>query len=199
MKRELTEEEYNQIISYLQSMGINDLRQQAEMADHLAVITELHLDSGMSFEAAFKQAKKQLAPKDIAQIKHHAFSWTSYPRFLGKPFLIGLTVLCLAAFLTGLFLRYQHLPYHRIWIILGRRTFVFVLLPLWLLHNLTEYANKTRQVLRFIIQFSAAQTVFDFLIRRKLNWVLLVTTSVLVLVWMLVFWLLPFLKRNRQE
>lgn len=188
------DDEYEHIITYLERIGISDSKRQAELADHLAVVTELHMNSGQDFDTAFSQAKLELSENDVLEIDQHAASFKGYPRFLGKPFLIGLAVVTLGLFFTGLLMRYNHWHHPHLLIVIGRRGFTFVLLPMLLLYNLTEYANKTKQVLKFILQFSICQLVADFLVRHKLNISFLVTSIVIGALWMAMFWLAPLLQ-----
>lgn len=197
MRRELTGTEYEQVLAYLQSLDIPG-QQKQELADHLSVLTEVYLAEGQPFPAAFENAKKQISRKELLEIMHSASSFAGHPKFLNKRFLKVLASAAILVFITGLYLRYTHQPCHRLMIITGRRTFAFVLLPLLLLYNLTEYANKAKQVLLFVLQFALFQTLADYLVRHKLNWIFLATSAVATAVWLIVFCVIPAARKSKE-
>jgi len=192
MKREVLDSEYEQIIVYLRSIGVNKQKVQAEMADHLLIVTELYMDKGADFYTAFQQAKKEIKKKDLVEISQNASSFKGYPKFLGKRFLIILSAISLLIFMTGLIMKYQHIPHHRIVIVVGRRLTSVVFLPLLLLHNFTERANRLKIVLNFIFQFVFFQTIADYLLHWKLNPYFSFTTLGIGLIWLVLYQLVPW-------
>jgi len=198
MKRELYDDEYKQIMLYLQSIGIADEQVQAEMADHLSIITELYLEQGYNFDDAFERAKNGIKQNELVDINNNAGSFKGYPKFLGKNFLFIIGVVFFSIFFAGIYMKFNHIPKFRMVIIIGRRLISFGLLPMILLYNLVEYANKTKQVLGFVFLFSAFQTLAEFILKHKFNRIFLSTSVIIGIVWMVLFLLAPLLNRLKK-
>jgi len=194
MKRELLDKEHEQIIGYLQSIGISDQKLQAEMADHLIVLTELYLEQDDDFPVAFELAKKEIKQNELIEINHHAASFRGYPHFLGKGFLTIVGVLAFAIFFAGIYMKFDHIPRHRMIILIGRRLVIFGLLPLILLYDLTEYANKVKQVLKFVFLFTLFQASAELILRQKVNLIFTGIALFIVVLWILLFVIIPAIK-----
>lgn len=197
MKRELTEFEYDQIIGYLKHSGVIEDKLIKEMADHLAILTELYLGEGSDFETSFERAKQDVKQKDLLEISENTEGFKGYPKFLGKNFLVSFAVMILTVFICGLLMKYQHIPKHRLVIVISRRLISFALLPLLLLYNLTISANKAKQVLQFVFQFSLFQTIAEYLIKQKISIIFLSSSVVFGLIWLFVFLIVPLIRDKR--
>lgn len=198
MKRELTEFEYDQIITYLRNSGISDDKLLAEMSDHLSILTEIYLAEGSDFSIAFEQAKREVKQKDLLEISENTERFKGYPKFLGKKFLIIFAVVLLTVFFYGVLMKYEHIPRHRLVIMISRRLISFALLPLLLLHKLTISANIAKQVLQFVFLFSMFQTIAEFLIKQKFSIIFISSSLVFGLIWTTLFWAIPWVKLKRQ-
>ena len=194
MSREILDSEYEEVIKYLQSIGINEQKLQTEMADHLVIITSLYMDGGDNFNDAFLSAKKGINQKDLVEINENSGSFSNYPKFLGKKFLIILGSLSILIFITGLVLKYQHVPHHHLVVVIGRRLTSIVFLPLLMLFNFTEHANKLKTVLNFTFQFVLFQTIADYLVHQKLNIYFSITTAIIGLTWLVLYCFIPAVK-----
>ncbi|WP_461449514.1 hypothetical protein [Mucilaginibacter sp.] len=199
MKREVYDDEHEHILIYLHGIGVTDGQVQAEMADHLCIVTELYLDQGYDFDAAFHLAKADIKPNDLVNINNNAGSLKGYPKFLGKIFLLIIGLVFFAIFLAGIYMKIHHIPGFRMVTIIGRRLIGFGLLPMILLYNLVEYSNKTKQVLGFIFLFSAFQTVSELILHHKLNLIFLSTSAIIGIIWLIVFWINPIIKLMRDH
>jgi hypothetical protein len=197
MKRELTEFEYDQIIGYLKHSGVIEDKLIKEMADHLAILTELYLGEGSDFETSFERAKQDVKQKDLLEISENTEGFKGYPKFLCKKFLVSFAVMILTFFIFGLLMKYQHIPKHRLVIVISRRLISFALLPLLLLYNLTISANKAKQVLQFVFQFSLFQTIAEYLIKQKISIIFLSSSVVFGLIWLFVFLIVPLIRDKR--
>jgi hypothetical protein len=168
MKRELTEQEVDYIFHHLQSLEINDEKVLSELTDHLSILTEVELLSTTDFETAYNVAFKKFSHKDLLAITNTKQSFYAYPKFLNKRFLTVLGIVSASFFVIGLYLRFHQLPYRRLFQFVGGIGFGYIFLPLLLLYWLTEYANKTKYTLLFMVYFTGFQTVVATLFQYPL-------------------------------
>jgi len=79
-------------------------------------------------------------------------------------------------------------------ILIGRRLVIFGLLPLILLYDLTEYANKVKQVLKFVFLFTLFQASAELILRQKVNLIFTGIALFIVVLWILLFVIIPAIK-----
>jgi hypothetical protein len=162
MKRTLSEQEVDIVVNYIKQQGIVEQATIDELADHLCTAIEAEFDITSDFNKALQSAAKIFRQKDLLTITENKQSFYAHPRFLNKSFLIALCLFSLLALLVGVYLKVNLLPGRRIVQIIGGISFAYFFLPLLLLYCLTEFANKAKYLLQFMILFAGCHAIFSY-------------------------------------
>ena len=196
MKNELSTAEYDQIISFLQSQSIEDETLLAEIGDHFAIVIEMYLNQNYSFNEALEKAKENFTDKDLLQVSSTTKSLKGHPKFLNQTFLMLFALVSIVTLLTGLYLRYYHLPYRRLFLMVGAVMTGYFLLPMLLLYRLTEYANKTKQIISFMALFAIFHAFVAYLLKLRFKLLFVAVAIFFALFWLVYFQLIPYLKKR---
>ena len=166
MNRKITDTEVDFIEFHLKTNGVSDENVLPELTDHLIILTEVELKSEPEFEIAFSIALKKFKQKELIGISLTKESFYLHPKFLNKSFLIILGICSFTIYAIGLYLRFNQLPFRKLFQLIGGISFGYIFFPLLLLYWLTEYANKTKYILIFMVLFTAYHALIGWL----LNW-----------------------------
>lgn len=166
MNRKITDTEIDFIETHLKNYGVSDENVLTELTDHLVILTEVELNTESEFEFAFSKALKKFKNKELMGISHNKVSFYLHPKFLNKTFLTIFGTTSLIIYCIGLYLRFNQLPFRKLFQLIGGISFGYIFFPLLLLYWLTEYANKIKYILIFMVLFTAYHAGLGLL----LNW-----------------------------
>ncbi len=167
MSRKITDNEFDYITNHLKGKGISDENVLSELTDHLIILTEVELNTEPEFEIAFFKALKKFNRKELIDISRSKESFYLYPKFLNKSFLGVFGTTSLLIYCIGLYLRFNHLPLRKLFQLIGGISFGYIFFALLLLYWLTEYANKTKYILLFMVLFTAYHAGIALLLNQK--------------------------------
>ena len=195
MIRKISEEEFEFIETYLKKKGVKDKTTLSELTDHLSILVESELQSETNFDTAFTTAIKKFNKKELLDISMNKDSFLLYPQFLNKTFLVIFCLVTFTAFCFGVYLKVNELPGKRIFLVLGGISFGYLFLPLLLLYWLTEFANKTKYILLFMVFFAAFHTSVGIILGWPVTKWLAILTGMFTILFTLLFLILPKLKK----
>ncbi|TWW00146.1 hypothetical protein [Chitinophaga pinensis] len=193
----ITEQQLDRIIDYLKAHKITDPELQQEIADHLAISIEMRMTQGADFETALQTVCKEWEQKDLLEIGRNKESYYSYPSFLNAAFLNKFLFFAVAVLLTGIYMRMEHLPLRRVVILSGGALIGYIYLPLLLLHSLDGFANKTRQVSGFVVQFALLHAGIAYLLHWRMNAFLAVFAFLISFTWLIIYIIIPSIKSKQ--
>lgn len=195
MIRKISEEEIEIIESYLKNKGVRNDDTLSELIDHLCILVESELQSEPNFDIAFRSAIEKFNKKELLNISLNKESFFLHPQFLNKTFLIVFGLISFTAFCLGIYLKANELDGKKAFLVLGGISFGYIFLPFLLLYWLTEYANKTKYVLLFMILFAAFHSGVGVLLNWPITkWIVLIT-AIFAILFILLFILFPKTKK----
>lgn len=167
MSRKITDNEFDFITNHLKGKGISDENVLSELTDHLVILTEVELNTEHEFESAFSNALKKFNRKDLFEISRNKESFYLHPKFLNKTFLVIFGTISFIIYCIGLYLRFNKLPLRKLFQLIGGLSFGYIFFALLLLYWLTEYANKTKYILIFMVLFTAYHAGIGLLLNQN--------------------------------
>jgi hypothetical protein len=141
MKR-LTDDQVDFLADNLEKHGIEDERLRGELLDHVCVLVEVELNTGKTFEEAYQLVLQRFGNDGFRRVQNDTLEYTNYPKFITKQLLAGIGIAGATVFLTGIVLRFGHLPYKGFFLAIGVLMLCYVFMPLALMYNLIRVRDR---------------------------------------------------------
>jgi uncharacterized membrane protein YozB (DUF420 family) len=186
----LKDEQVVFVETYLKNVGVSDEALLNQLTDHISILIEMEIQSGKDFFKAFETVSKNYTSKTLAQIQSEIAINKHYPTYLTKSVILSIGIIIFAMLILGLYLRFTHLPYRKVFQFTGAIGFGYLFLPIYFLHQLMKDANKVKTVAQFVTAFIVFHSAFALVVRWPIAKFLVPTSCLLIILYFLIFYII---------
>lgn len=195
----LTDEQVVFVETYLKNMGVSDEALLNQLTDHVSVLIEIEMQNGKDFITAFEEVSKSYTSKTLGHIQSEIAINKHYPKFLTKPVILSIGIVTFLILIIGLYLKFNQLPYRKLFQFIGAIGFGYFFLPINCLYQLMNDANKVKTIAQFVIAFITLHSAFAFVAKWPIAKFLIPTSFLLLVLYLLIFHYKALTKNKKYE
>jgi hypothetical protein len=193
---ELTDAQVDFIETNLQQKGLQQKQLTKELLEHICVLTEIEMRSGLAFEAAYQKAIQHFGKDGLQKITDEVEEYDNYPKFITKKFLWWSGALLLICYAIGIYAKSELWPSRKYWFIGSSALIAYLFLPLVLSYTLLRSKNKLKSIMEFILLFLLMHNVVFFLVPLRHKWLTLTLFGIVLLAYLMMFHVLPYRRKK---
>jgi hypothetical protein len=195
---ELTEAQVDFIHTDLQKKGLPQKQLTNELLEHICVLTELEMQSGLAFNEAYQKALQYFGKGGLQKVNDETEEYDNYPKFITKKFLWWSGIVLLCYYAIGIYARLNQWADKKFWFIGSSSVIAYVFLPLLLSYMLLRSNNKLKTILEFLLLFLLLHNIVFFMAGLRHKWISLSLFIVVLLIYLIGFYVVNYFEKRRK-